>query len=97
MAACTQCHAKADRVGDSNTMENCSLCHEEIAKGKEPRWPFHYGKRGHRTYVNKPVVYCAYCHSRDALVFPVKDRYERDELCIGCHLSEGLGTPSLKD
>lgn len=94
MSFCADCHADPAKVGGTALIFNCEHCHDEIRVDKEPVWPRHYGKRGHREYVEKPVVYCAYCHSKDQRVFPIQTSYQnKRDLCNGCHLSEGLGLP----
>lgn len=93
MLYCADCHAREEVVTLTGTMDNCGLCHEQIRKGQEPKWPYHYGKRGHQVYVARPVVYCAYCHDKNPSLFPIKERYEEREICLGCHQSEQLGLP----
>ena len=93
MTSCARCHNDPEIVPAARLLGNCSLCHETLQKSEAPKFPWHYGKQGHQVYSKQPVVYCAYCHDKNPAVYPIKERYEPRESCVGCHDSEGKALP----
>lgn len=97
MAFCVDCHSKPEIVTQNGLMENCRFCHEKIETNRHPEWPWHYGKRGHKEYSERPVIYCAYCHTKNPEAFPIKNSYAPFEACKGCHIAEGRGPVSFPE
>lgn len=93
---CGKCHDDAKKVKAANVMDNCSACHSVIKKNEKPANPqLHYGSN-HQAGAKQPNVYCGWCHSKDPNTFPIKQKYEGQELCKACHNEYGLPDDLLK-